>query len=156
MDEAVIKVYRNLLRQEFPNSGAIDAPSVFVEAVGEHLINCGNTGNYMQLYLRVDGERITEMRYLCSCEPVANVAVEAICTLVMGMTLTEVAGLTEEPVFQFVGSRGETLSKKTRGVLALLRDGIDQYQEKIGVEDGSSRQADEPEGNVTWDGMLST
>jgi NifU-like protein involved in Fe-S cluster formation len=156
MDEAVIQVYRKLLRQEFPNSGAIEAPSVFVEAVGEHLINCGNTGNYMQLYLRVDGQRILEMRYLCWCEPVANVAIEVICTLVTGMTLDEAAGMTEEPVFQFVGSRGEALSKKTRGLLALLREGIDQYYQKQGGDRATATPADEPGGKLTWDGMLST
>jgi len=41
MDEAVIKYYRRLLREDFPNSGALDNASVFIEAVGEKMINCG-------------------------------------------------------------------------------------------------------------------
>ncbi len=44
MDEAVIQYYRRLLRDEFPNSGGLELPSVFVEAVGERLLHCGNTG----------------------------------------------------------------------------------------------------------------
>ena len=90
MDEAVIKYYRRLLKEEFPNSGAMERPFIFVEAVGEHMINCGNTGNYMQLYLRVIDHRIDDIKYLCSCEPVANVAVEVLCTLVKGKALDEV------------------------------------------------------------------
>ena len=43
--------------------------SLFIEAVGEHLINCGNTGNYMQLYLQVAAHRISDIKYQCSCEP---------------------------------------------------------------------------------------
>ena len=53
MDEAVIKYYRRLLKEDFPNSGELDHLFIFVEAVGERLINCGNTGNYMQLFIQV-------------------------------------------------------------------------------------------------------
>ena len=86
MDEAVIKYYRRLLRDEFPHSGALEPPCVFVEAVGGRLIHCGNTGNYMQLYLRIDDNRVANIQYLCSCEPVANVAVEVLCILAKGKT----------------------------------------------------------------------
>ena len=124
MNEAVIKYYRVLLKEDFPNSGALENPSVFVEAVGEHMIDCGNTGNYMQLYLQVVDRRIADIKYLCSCEPVANVAVEVLCTLVKGKTLDEIAGLTEEHFYQFLGSRDEDLRKKIRGLLELLNEGI--------------------------------
>ena len=124
MDEAVIKYYRRLLREDFPNAGALDNPTVFVEAIGQKMIDCGNTGNYMQLYLRVADRRIEDIKYLCSCEPVANVAVEILCTFVRGMTLDEVSGLTEEPFYQFLGSRDDELRKKVRGLLELLNEGI--------------------------------
>jgi NifU-like protein involved in Fe-S cluster formation len=124
MDEAVIKYYRRLLKEDFPNAGALDHPSIFVEAIGEKLIDCGNTGNYMQLYLKLVDRRIADIKYLCSCEPVANVAVEVLCTLVKGKTLDEVADLTEEPFYQFLGSRDEELRKKVRGLLELVNDGI--------------------------------
>jgi len=124
MDEAVIKYYRRLLKEDFPNAGALDNPSVFVEVIGERLIDCGNTGNYMQLYLKLTDRRIADIKYLCSCEPVANVAVEVLCTLVKGKTLDEVAALTEEPFYQFLGSRDEELCKKVRGLLELVNEGI--------------------------------
>ena len=39
------------------------------------------------LYPVVDDDRINDIKYLCSCEPTANVAVEVLCTLVKGKTL---------------------------------------------------------------------
>ena len=115
MDETVVKYYRRLLKEDFPHAGEIEDPSIFVEAIGERMIHCGNTGNYMQLYLQVADGRIADIKYLCSCEPVANVAVEVLCTLVKGKTLDEAAGLTEEPFYQFLGSRDEELQQEGPG-----------------------------------------
>jgi NifU-like protein involved in Fe-S cluster formation len=154
MDEAVIKYYRRLLREDFPNAGALDNPSVFVEAVGEKLINCGNTGNYMQLYLQVADRRITDIKYLCACEPVANVAVEILCSLVKGKTLNEAADLTEEPFYQFIESRDEKLRGKVLGLLELLKEGLAPY-----LTSGKKRapkNSDEQGGKLSWDGTLST
>jgi len=151
MDEAVIKFYRRLLKEDFPNSGALDNPTIFIEAVGEKMINCGNTGNYMQLYLRVADGRITEIRYLCACEPAANVAVEGLCSLARGKTLEQAAGLTEESFYQLIGSRDEKLRGKVLGLLQLLKEGLAGYISPAGTQDG--RRQDE---KISWDGTLST
>ena len=45
MEEAVIKYYRRLLKNDFENAGSFENASIFVEAVGERMIHCGNTGN---------------------------------------------------------------------------------------------------------------
>jgi NifU-like protein involved in Fe-S cluster formation len=156
MDKAVIKHYRRLLTEDFPNAGALDHPSVFVEAIGEGLIDCGNTGNYMQLYLQVADRRIADIKYLCSCEPVANVAVEALCTLVKGKTLDEAAALTEEPFHRFLGSRDEQLRKKVRGLLRLLNKGIARDHVVIGAEPPVAKDADGEGGKLSWDATLST
>jgi NifU-like protein involved in Fe-S cluster formation len=152
MDEAVIQYYRRLLKEDFPNSGALEHPTVFIEAVGEKLINCGNTGNYMQLYLQVTSDRITVIRYLCSCEPVANVAVEVLCVLAKGKTLDEVASLTEELFYQILGSRDEKLCQKVRGLLGLLNEGLAGYRNRTSAEQSVSREG----ANISWDGTLST
>ncbi len=102
-----------------------------MEAIGEEMINCGD-GNYMQLYLRLTGRRITDIRYLCVCEPVANVAVEILCLLVKGKTLDEAAGLGEEPFYRFLGSRDEEFHMKVVGLLELLRKGIAGYHNLAG------------------------
>jgi NifU-like protein involved in Fe-S cluster formation len=156
MDEVVIKYYRHLLKEDFPNSGAMEHPSVFVEAVGEHMINCGNTGNYMQLFLQVGDHRIEDIKYLCSCEPVANVAVEVLCMLVKGLTLDEAANLTEESFYQYLGSRDEELIKKVRGLLALLNEGIRHDHTTSSGKKPITKDGDEQGERLSWDGKLST
>lgn len=127
MDEAVIKFYRRLLTENFPNAGQLEHPSVFAEAIGQKMIDCGNTGNYMQLYLRIKDNRIEDIKYLCSCEPVANVAVEILCTLVKGKTLDEAILLTEDSFYQILGSQEGELRKKVCGLLELMNEGIEGY-----------------------------
>jgi NifU-like protein involved in Fe-S cluster formation len=156
MDQAVVQYYRRLLKEEFPNAGALDHPSVFVEAVGERLIDCGNTGNYMELYLRVLDGRIVDVKYRCACEPVANVAVEILCNLVKGRTLDEALGITEEPFYQLLGSRDERLGRKVRGLLQLLNEGIAGDRCPTGAEEPSEKAGDEQGGKLSWDGKLST
>jgi NifU-like protein involved in Fe-S cluster formation len=141
MEEAVIKYFRELLKGDFPYAGLFENASILVETVGEKMIDCGNTGNYMQLYIHVVDRRIDDIKYLCSCEPTANVAVEVLCTLTKGKTLEEAAGLTEQAFYHFLGSEGEELQKKVRGVLELLNEGITRYNTQ-GVRNGLSSGCD--------------
>lgn len=92
------------------------------------MIHCGNTGNYMQLYLNVADGRVDDIKYLCSCEPTANVAVEVLCTLAKGKTLDEAAALSEQVFYQFIGCEGDELKIKVRGLLELLNEGIAGYR----------------------------
>jgi NifU-like protein involved in Fe-S cluster formation len=100
MDQAIIKLYRRLIKENFPNSKELKNASIFVEAGRQHLVHCGEAGNYMHLYLQVDDGWVTDAKYLCSCEPTANVAVEILCDLVIGKTLEEATGLSEEPFYK--------------------------------------------------------
>jgi len=142
MDDAVIQYYRRLLREDFPYAGEIEQPTVFVEAIGEKMIHCGNTGNYMQLYLHVADDRVVAIRYLCSCEPAANVAVEVLCGITQGKSLNEAAALNEGPFYQLVGSWDEEFAKKVRGILSLLSEGISHYR---GANNGETAS------RLTWD-----
>ena len=156
MDEAVIQYYRRLLKEDFPHAGEIKAASIFVEAIGERMIHCGNTGNYMQLYLRVTDCRIADIKYLCACEPVANVAVEVLCTLVKGKTLDEATGLTEDAFYQFLGCRSDDLRQKVRGLLELLNEGIARYHHTpAGTKSPVAKEGDGQGGNLNWDAALS-
>jgi NifU-like protein involved in Fe-S cluster formation len=155
MDEKLVKYYRRLLTEDFPHAGEIKPPAIFAEAIGQKMIDCGNMGNYMQLYLQVADSRITDIKYLCACEPVANVAVEVLCTLVKGKTLVEAAGLTEEAFYQFLGCEDEELRKKVRGLLELLNEGIARYRAHGGQ--GGNRSSGETRGGSScWDGVVST
>jgi NifU-like protein involved in Fe-S cluster formation len=128
MEEAVIKYFRELLKGNFPHAGSFDDASIFVEVVGEKMMDCGNSGNYMQLYIQIVDRRIDDIKYLCSCEPTANVAVEVLCTLVNGKSLDDAASVTEQAFYQFLGCEGEELRIKVRGLLELLNEGITRYK----------------------------
>ena len=156
MDEVVIKYYRNLLKADFPNSGELDHPSIFTEAVGEKLINCGNTGNYMQLFLQVSGSRIMEIKYLCSCEPTANVAVEVLCLLVKGKTFEEATSITEESFYQYLQSRDEKFKQKVRGLLELLNKGVARYLDPATGNSNPQLSDQKNRSKTSWDGTLST
>jgi NifU-like protein involved in Fe-S cluster formation len=82
----------------------------------------------MQLYINVVNNKIDDIKYTCSCDPTANVAVEILCTLVKGRTLDEAANIPEQAVYQFLGSDGEDLQKKVKGLKELLNIGISRYK----------------------------
>ena len=127
MDEAVIKYYRKLLRTGFQNTGSFDAPSLFLESVGDGRV-CGHAGDYMHIYINVINGKIDGIKYLCTCDPTANVAVETLCNLAKGKSIDEVQAITEDSLLQTVGSRGEDLRNKARGLLELLNQGLREFQ----------------------------
>jgi len=107
MDEAVIKYYRKLLKSGFEHSGSIENASIFLDNTGEKVLVCGSTGDFMQLYISVTGDKIDNIKYLCVCDPTANVAVEILCLLMKGNTLDESAAVTEQAFFEILGPDGE-------------------------------------------------
>lgn len=127
MDQAVIKFYRKLIKEDFPNFKELENASIYIEAIGQHVIHCNETGNYMKIYLQVDDGRITDAKYTCSCEPIANVVVEILCELIRGLTLEESTTLTEEMIIQVIGSNDEEIRKKVRVLLDMLHEGIISY-----------------------------
>jgi len=124
LEDAIKNLYRKYIKEDFPNSREMENPSVFLEAVRQQMLHCGETGSYLQLFLKSEERRLTDITYLCSCEPATNVVVEVLCDLVRGMPLEGAENLTEEPFYQIIGSREETIGMTVRGVLALLREGI--------------------------------
>ena len=112
-ERAVIKYYRQLLKTGFGSSGSFENASIFRDSVGEKVIICGSTGDYMQLYVNVVKDRIDDIKYLCVCDPTANVAVEILCILTKCTTLDEVNVITEQAFCQFLGSNERRTAKKS-------------------------------------------
>ena len=135
MDEGVIKYYRKLLRTGFEHAGTFDNPSIFLDTHGEGRV-CG-AHEYMHIFINVSNGRIDEIKYLCTCDPTANVAVEILCNLLKGKRLEETETITEDSFFQAVGSRSESLREKANGLLELLNRGLAQYQ--TGISQNSMR-----------------
>ena len=88
MDAAVIKYYRNLAKSGFKYAGSFDDASVVLkDDSGECVRVCSSVGMSVHLYLKIDGDIISRIRYRCICSPVTHVAVEILCELLEGKKL---------------------------------------------------------------------
>ena len=131
MDEVVIKRYRELVRNGFKYAGTLENPSIFIDSVGENLRICAHgIHNYIHLYINIRDDRIQEIKYLCTCIPTANMALEILCMLVEGKTIEEAAALTEDSFTKVLCNRGEEFMEKARGIIELLNRGLDHYRSK--------------------------
>lgn len=138
MDEAVIKYYRRLLRDGFEHAGSLQHPSIFLDSIGEGIRVCGRATGHMHIFINVSNKTIDDIKYLCSCDPTANVAVEVLCDLVKGKTLEEAASTPGDSFLQVVGSSSEELREKAKRLLELLNRGLTRYQTEIS-QNGSPR-----------------
>ncbi len=129
MDELVVKYYRHLCRTGFLHTGEMANPSIFIDSVGEKIRICSHVSHaYMHIYISVRNGVIDDTKYLCTCDPTANVAVEIMCGLLKGRSLQAAEALTEKDFSGVLGSTGEEFLKKARGLIELLHRGIARYQ----------------------------
>ena len=128
MDQAVIAYYRGLLKNGFKYAGEIPEPTVFLDPSIEGVNRiCSGPVDYMNIYIQISNGVIKEIRYLCVCEPTANVAIEALCKLVEGKTVKEAASMSEEVLLDEIGSISEETHEKVTALLELLQNGLTQY-----------------------------
>jgi len=128
MDEAVIKHYRRLLREGFQYCGSLETPSIYLDSVGEKIQLCGHTSyNYVHVYLNIAEGKISEVKYLCNCDPTTNVVVEFFCALVDKKSLAEVEALTPASFSEALGSTGEELLQKSTRMLELFKRGLARF-----------------------------
>jgi NifU-like protein involved in Fe-S cluster formation len=128
MDQAIIKYYRGLLRTGFQHAGSIERPSIFLDTVREKVRICGRGGDYLHLYISISCETISNIRYLCTCPPAANVAVEILCSLIIGKALVEIDTVTDDSFCETLGSESEELREKATGLLELMHRGLARYR----------------------------
>jgi hypothetical protein len=129
IDEALLKYYRRLLRAGFQYAGSIENPSIFLDTVREKPFRvCGRPGDYLRLYINVRDDAVSEVKYLCTCAPAPNVAIEILCTLVAGKPLADLGSLTEDSFCEVLGSDSADLRDKAKGLLELLSSGIARYR----------------------------
>jgi NifU-like protein involved in Fe-S cluster formation len=129
MDELVVKNYRRLCKIGFENTGELENPSIFLDTVGEKIRICSHVSHaYLHIYINVRDNIVSEAKYLCTCDPAANVAVEILCKLVKGKTLEELDALNEESFIEALGGGGDEFRKKAAGLVELLRRGVEKYR----------------------------
>jgi|PlaIllAssembly_1097288.scaffolds.fasta_scaffold281527_2 NifU-like protein involved in Fe-S cluster formation len=130
MDETVATYYRKLMKIRFEHFGSLVKPSIFLDSSGEMIYLCGTGNEFMQLFLNVSENRITDIKYSCFCTPAANVAVEILCGLLKGKGLDEAEHLSEQALCESLGTDDPDFRKKSQGLLELLNRGIIRYREK--------------------------
>jgi len=130
MDELVVKFYRHLCRKGFAHAGELENPSIFLDTVGERIRICSHVSHaYIHIYINIRDGIIDEIKYLCNCDPTANVVVEVLCDLVKGRTVAEAEKLTAASFTRALGGGGEEYRKKARGIIELLRRGLARYRD---------------------------
>ena len=127
MDPAVIRYYRNLLKTGFEHAGSLESPSIFLDTVNEKLPICGNIGDYLHLFINVIDGVINDIKYLCTCEPTTNVAVEILCYLLKGKKIEEARNMDKESFFDILKAQSPELGKKAEGLLELLNRGLARW-----------------------------
>lgn len=132
MDEAVIKYYRKLLRYGFEHMGKCEAPSIFLDTIGENIKVCAQVAHaYINLYIVVKDRTIDDIKYVCMCDPTSNVAIEVLCSLVKGKSFKEAKKVTEDDFTMVVGSKGKDFLKSANGLIKLLNRGIERYEAQV-------------------------
>jgi NifU-like protein involved in Fe-S cluster formation len=132
MDEVVVKYYRQMCRTGFEHAGSLENPSVFLDTIGEKIRICSHVSHaYMHIFINISQGVIDDVKYLCTCDPTANVVVEILCSLIKGETLEEAEALTEKSFTGMLGGGGEEFLKKVKGIIELLHRGLGRYRETI-------------------------
>jgi NifU-like protein involved in Fe-S cluster formation len=121
MDEVVAKLYRKLLEEGFEHTGSFNNPTMFIDTKAEGITICGKgEGDFINIYLIVRNGVIDDIKYLCSCDPTANVVIEVLCRLAKGKTIKEAKALTKEQFYEVIGSDRGTVRRKVWGTIELL------------------------------------
>ena len=129
MDEIVTERYRKLMEEGFENAGSFENPSIFIDTKTEGISICGQAGqDYMNIFVMIDGDVISDIKYLCSCDPAANVVIEVLCNLVRGKTTKQAKELTKEQFFEAIGSDGGTVRRKVWQAIELLNRVFNRYE----------------------------
>jgi NifU-like protein involved in Fe-S cluster formation len=137
MDHQVIMYYRRLLREGFAHAGSIENPAIMLDTVGEKIRICGHTSyNYMHIYFAIAEERITDIKYTCTCDPTANVVVETMCGLLSGKDLSTAEKIGVDDFVREIGSTGDDFLKKSQGMVELVRRGIQRYWAQLSAGAG--------------------
>lgn len=139
MDEALISFYRKLLKAGFEHAGSFKEPSIFLDSIGEKIAICTQSArHYIHLYIKIKDDTIEDIKYLCICDPSANVAVEILCSLVRGKTFEEVSLVTEDLFTRVIEGESEDLRKSAKGLLQLLNKGIERYLDEEALKEEAS------------------
>lgn len=130
MLEAITKFYRRLLKNGFEYIGSLENPSIFLDSITEKIPVCGEVGqDHLHLYINIRESVIEDVKYMCTCDPIANVGIEIMCALIKGKTLIETKAITENDFARFLACEDEEFLERAKDFLRLLNRGITRFEE---------------------------
>ena len=117
------------MRKGFPHVGKLDNPDIFIDSLGEKIQVCGSIGRaYMHIYISAKQDTFNSIRYLCTCDPTANVVIEILCSLVESKPLDIVEKLTPDDFSRVLGSTTDEFRNRAKNTISLLASGISRYE----------------------------
>lgn len=117
------------MKNGFKNAGSFENPTMFLDTREEDISICGRAGtDYMNIFFSVRDGVIEDVKYMCSCDPPANVIIEVLCDLVRGRTLEQAKAIEKEEFFEVIGSDGGVVRRKVWGAIELLNRVIYRYE----------------------------
>jgi NifU-like protein involved in Fe-S cluster formation len=129
MDEKVVQYYRKITREGYKYSGSLEDPSVFIDSAGEKIPLCSKSINaYVRIYLKIREGIIDDVKYLCTCKPLANVVAEIFCSLIKGKSITEAEHLNEQAFANSLGTKNDEYLEASRNIIELLHRGLHKYK----------------------------
>ncbi len=132
MDEVIAEKYRELLETGFQFAGSFKDPTMFIDTKAEGISICGKgEEDFINIYIIVSNNVIDDIKYLCNCDPTANVVVETLCRMAKGKTLKEAKELTKEQFYEAIGSDGGTVRRKVWGTIELLNRVFGRYEARM-------------------------
>ena len=81
----------------------------------------------MHIFIQMEGQQVKAIKYLCTCDPTANVIFEILCHLTEGKTIQEIKKIKVEDFSAICGSRQQDFVKRVGNALELLTRGFKRY-----------------------------
>jgi len=118
------KVMRHFLKPKY--AGKLKNP----DAIGR--IANDKCGDVMEIYLKIKGDKITDIKFQTLGCPAAIAASDVLCGMVKGKTLKQAEKIKEKDITKNLG--GLPMVKQHCSVLGAktLKDAIDKYRKKKG------------------------
>ncbi len=89
--------------------------------------SAGISAIILHLYIHIQDGVIDDIKYLCTCDPTTNVAVEIFCFLLKGKKVEEARTITKESFFEILEAQSQELGKKAEGLIELLNRGLARW-----------------------------
>ena len=129
MDDKAVQFYRKITREGYQYSGVIDDPSIFLDSSGEKIPLCSKSvDSYVNIYIKIKGKIIVEVRYRHVGRPMSNVVAEIFCAIVNKKSIEEAYNLTTHDFSEYLGTDDEEYLEASKNMLQLLYIGLDRFK----------------------------